>query len=88
MSNFFCDQCGLCCKKLSNSPMYKDLDRGDGVCIHFNETTNLCGVYENRPLKCRVDDMYTEFYQNTLTIEEFHQLNYEACNILKKEERL
>lgn len=87
MKKFFCDQCGLCCKNLNKSAFYSELDRGDGVCMYFDEQTNLCLIYSNRPLKCRVDDMFQTVYKQHMSLEDFYQLNYEACNQLKKEER-
>ena len=84
---FFCDQCGLCCKNISNSALYKDLDRGDGVCKLFNEQTNLCSDYENRPLKCRIDAMYELFYKDQLSLLEYYELNYEGCEKLKEKEQ-
>ncbi len=80
---FKCDKCGLCCKKLNLSPLYRNLDRGDGVCIHLNG--NLCRIYETRPLICRVDECYEAFFKEKMSLEEFYRLNEEMCNILKKE---
>lgn len=82
---FKCDCCGLCCCNLDKSSIYQDLDRGDGICKYFDENTRLCKVYENRPLKCRVDEMYEFFFMEEMPLEEFYELNYEACEKLKKE---
>lgn len=49
---FNCDKCGLCCRSLHLSELYHDLDKGDGVCIHLDEKTNLCRIYHSRPEKC------------------------------------
>lgn len=83
MMKFFCDQCGLCCKNLSNSEIYADLDRGDGICKLFDEQTNLCSNYENRPLKCRIDEMYEQFYKGIFSLPEYYELNYAGCKNLK-----
>lgn len=80
---FNCDKCGLCCKTVSSNDFYKDLDRGDGICIHFDCDTNLCTIYEKRPIICRVDEFYKEFLMDVITKEEYFKLNYEACKILK-----
>ncbi len=80
---FKCDKCGLCCKALAANPIYKDLDRGDGICKYLVE--NLCSIYENRPLKCRVDDAYRIFFKEKMTLEEYYSENYKVCNLLKKE---
>ncbi|MFN3430435.1 MAG: YkgJ family cysteine cluster protein, partial [Candidatus Sericytochromatia bacterium] len=52
---FRCTQCGECCRRVSASEVTRPLDRGDGVCRHFDEATNGCAIYETRPLTCRVD---------------------------------
>ena len=78
---FKCDKCGLCCRNLSRLPLYSDLDRGDGVCKYLQG--NLCGIYENRPLKCRVDESYYAFFESHMDKEEFYDLNYAVCEQLK-----
>lgn len=78
---FNCDKCGLCCKSLAGNPIYKDLDRGDGICKFLVD--NLCSIYEDRPLLCRVDDAYNEYFKNSMTLEEYYKENYKICNILK-----
>lgn len=83
-NKFYCNACGLCCKSLKNSDLYKDLDRGDGVCKFFNEYNNLCSIYEERPLVCRVDEMYKLYFYKQLSKEKYYQLNYKACSDLKR----
>lgn len=80
---FKCDRCGLCCRKVALSEIYRHLDRGDGICIHFDSNTNLCNIYENRPIICKVDVAYDQFFKEKLTLEEYYRLNYGACKILK-----
>lgn len=82
---FKCDCCGLCCMNLSNSDLYSDLDRGDGVCIYFNIDTKLCSIYDHRPTKCNIDKMYELFFKEKISIEEYYQMNYKACDMLKKQ---
>ena len=53
---FKCDKCGECCRHLNESDLYIELDRGDGVCKYLDG--NLCSIYENRPLHCRIDESY------------------------------
>lgn len=81
---FVCDRCGECCRNLHFSEMYIDLDRGDGVCRHLKG--NLCSIYETRPLKCRVDDAYAEWFADVMTKEQYYQLNYQSCKLLKRKE--
>ena len=80
---FKCDKCGLCCSNVGSYPLYSDLDRGDGKCRHFDDKTNLCTIYENRPIKCNVDKFYELYYSEKMSKEEFYNLNYEACKKLK-----
>lgn len=80
---FKCDKCGLCCKKVGITEQYKHLDRGDGVCRHFDDDANLCSIYDDRPLICRVKESYEHFYKDQMTLEEFYDANYRACEILK-----
>ena len=79
---FKCDKCGKCCRHLDLSPLFNDLNRGDGVCKYLKG--NLCSIYDERPLKCRVDDAYYSFFKKDLSIDEYYHLNYEMCNIIKK----
>ncbi len=80
---FHCDQCGLCCKRVGITDQYKHLDRGDGVCLHFDTGTNLCSIYKDRPVICRVDASFELFFQDQMTIEEFYEINYKSCEMLK-----
>lgn len=80
---FKCDKCGICCKKLHMSPLYVELDRGDGICKFLND--NLCYIYETRPLLCRVDESYDAFFSSTMSKDEYYRLNYKSCNKFKNE---
>jgi len=79
---FECKRCGSCCRNLDKNEIYKDLDRGDGICIYLKE--NECTIYENRPLLCRIDESYDYFFSQTMTKEEYYKLNKEACKRLRK----
>ena len=81
---FKCDGCGLCCMNLKASPLYGDLDRGDGICKYFDFGTKLCLIYENRPEKCNVDKMYELYYGELLQRKQYYQLNYSVCRTLKQ----
>lgn len=78
---FQCDKCGECCRHLDLSPIYHSLDRGDGVCKYLNG--NLCTIYENRPLLCRVDESYEAYFKDSITKSDYYRLNYENCNKIK-----
>lgn len=84
MSGFPCTQCGVCCKSLRGVEEYKELDRGDGVCLYLDEDSLRCGIYEKRPLKCRVDDMYEAYCGERMTLQEFYHLNAKACNLMQE----
>lgn len=79
---FFCNKCGMCCRNLQFSELYADLDRGDGVCKYLQG--NLCSIYENRPLKCRIDDSYEVYFKSIMTCDEYYSKNYEVCKLLKQ----
>jgi len=77
---FECKKCGKCCRHLDRSELFKDLDRGDGVCKYLRD--NLCSVYEDRPLLCRIEESYNVFFSEVYTKEEYCRLNEEACRII------
>lgn len=54
----------------------------DGSCSMLDEN-GLCKVYEDRPLICRVDDLYDKFYADKMSKEEFNQVTLQACDHLK-----
>jgi len=80
---FKCDKCGECCRNVGRTKELIEYDRGDGICKFLDEKTNLCKIYENRPLICRVDDMYKEYFYKYLTKDEYYELNLKACITLK-----
>lgn len=83
MTAFDCDRCGACCRNISRADFPHDLDRGDGICKNFDETTNLCTIYAERPIFCNVDAYYEKFLSQTMSRAEFHELNHAACRRLK-----
>lgn len=80
---FKCDCCGECCRHVSLSKVYSSLDRGDGVCKYFDESSSLCTIYDNRPIECNVDAMFELRFWQTMTKEEYYELNYKGCRELK-----
>jgi Fe-S-cluster containining protein len=81
---FECDCCGCCCRNLDKSELYADLDRGDGTCIYLVD--NLCSIYNERPLLCRVDECYERYFCEFMEREEYYRLNKEECKKLKNME--
>lgn len=82
---FDCDCCGECCRHLNFSPLYADLDRGDGVCRYL--VGNLCSIYDERPVLCRVDECYTLYFQKYMSLEEYYRRNKEICRWFKQEKK-
>lgn len=78
---FKCDCCGCCCRNLDKSELYAELDRGDGICKHIRD--NLCSVYENRPLLCRIDECYDLYFYKIMERDEYYRLNKIECQKLK-----
>lgn len=79
---FKCDCCGCCCRNLDKSELYADLDRGDGTCKYLVD--NLCSIYSERPLFCRVDECYELYFKEEMSIEEYYKMNALACEKLKR----
>ena len=79
---FPCNACGACCRSLGGVSIYAKLDRGDGVCRHLDDESNLCRIYVERPTICRVSDMYERFF-SYLSWSEFVALNLKACEELR-----
>lgn len=80
---FQCDQCGKCCEKVGSSKLYRFLADSAGKCKYLND--NKCSIYDQRPLICRVDEMYEHYYKDSMSLFDFYSLNYESCKILKCE---
>ena len=80
---FKCSQCGECCRHLDRSELYRELDRGDGVCRYLRG--NLCSIYANRPLLCRIDECYDTYFSEIYTRDEYYRLNEQGCKIVQSE---
>lgn len=83
--NFNCDKCGLCCRSLKKfGELYADLDDGSGVCKFLDKTSNLCIIYDMRPLKCRVEDAYKAYFSK-IPYKVYIDFTYQMCENLKKQ---
>lgn len=82
---FLCNKCGMCCRNLDKSDLYKELDRGDGVCIYLKD--DLCSIYETRPLLCRIGESYDVFFKNTYEKDEYYRLNKKVCQKINSKRR-
>lgn len=83
MQPFPCTQCGLCCQNVHLAGETRFLDRGDGTCQYYSETSRKCGIYDNRPDICRVDRQYALHYADLYSWDEFVALNIRVCNQLQ-----
>ena len=82
---FICDKCGLCCRKL-DSENFKELHDGDGICRYLDKKSNMCSIYENRPIICDIEKGFEMLFKGKMDKEEYYRLNYRACKILKEGE--
>ncbi|EKX95291.1 YkgJ family cysteine cluster protein [Aggregatibacter actinomycetemcomitans] len=82
LKSFPCTACGKCCRNVHLSDQTAYLNRGDGICQHFDTEKNLCKIYENRPLICRVEDYYKAHLSHIYEWDEFVKLNLEICQKL------
>lgn len=82
---FQCSKCGECCRNLDKAAIYSELHNGDGICRYL--VKNECSIYNDRPLLCRVDQSYEIFFKEIMTYDEYLQLNYKSCEILKQRKR-
>jgi uncharacterized protein len=74
-----CTKCGACCRNIKFIPQ---LDRGDGVCKHYDSDTKLCSIYDTRPLICRIDKAYDKIFNKFMTKKTFYNIQIKSCNKL------
>lgn len=86
-STFPCNQCGLCCQHVHLAEETRFLDRGDGICRHYDTTTRNCSIYAERPDICRVGRQYLLRYAEQYTWNEFVELNLQACEFLQAQQQ-
>lgn len=79
---FPCTACGQCCRLVYLNEQTAYLNRGDGVCRHFDEQHNLCSIYENRPLVCNIKQYYRTHLSDDVTWNDFVKINWEICEQL------
>lgn len=81
---FKCEQCGCCCRKIGKVPLRKNMALSNGICRYLNQKTNLCTIYEKRPIFCNVDAFYEKYYKDKISIESFYKINKEECKKLRQ----
>lgn len=89
MKPFNCTSCGACCRAVPDATLsLHGLPKHptQSGCGHL-KADNTCGIYEKRPLVCRVDGMFKEHYMQTgLTWDEFCADNEKVCKQLQENE--
>ena len=78
-SSWYCRKCGACCRvAVKDVP---NLNRGDGICKNLDMKTNLCKIYEERPIICRVDEGYDKLFRHHLLMskEQYYQYQSMKC---------
>lgn len=81
---FPCDGCGACCKSVALSTQTACLDRGDGVCRHYDDAGRRCRIYTRRPDVCNVEKTYDAQFRSRFTWPVYVALNLQACAELVK----
>ena len=74
--NFPCTGCSACCRDL---PSHWAFNRGDGICRHLDTTTQRCAVYAERPLICRIGDLYQQRLAKRLTPRVYYLVQAAGC---------
>lgn len=83
---FPCEKCGACCRHLTGIEETSHLDRGDGICKYYNESTKECVINDFKPEICNVTKMYKR-YKDKMTWEEYVKYSKECCQKLRDFEK-
>lgn len=92
---FPCHQCGACCRHVGGAltqaaalPVGSVLQQAgaafphavlpDGACSQL-QADNRCGCYETRPLFCDIDRLFDALALPSVSLAEWHALNFAAC---------
>jgi Fe-S-cluster containining protein len=76
--SFPCEMCGECCRRIGVAGLLLEFQVDDGTCMHLTGD-NCCDIYASRPIFCRVDEMYDQFFASEMTREAFYATNKELC---------
>ena len=80
---FPCTGCGECCRNMGNIKVLRPFNRGDCVCKHLLEN-NRCEIYSQRPLICRIDEMYDKVFFKHMDKDTYYKKNADACNDMQE----
>lgn len=61
------------------------LARPDGVCRYLDDQTNLCTIYDRRPIFCRVDEGYEVYFKDKMSREVYYRKNLDMCRMMRGE---
>jgi Fe-S-cluster containining protein len=78
---FPCVSCGICCKHL-DPVLYADIRKPDGACMHYDDETKRCSIYDSRPLECRINDFYDHYLVHEVEKKQYYAENIQACKNL------
>ena len=84
---FPCERCGCCCRRVGAVFFARHMAKPDGVCEYLDEATNLCTIYEERPIFCRVDELYEKNLSDKMSRADFYRINKEVCKKFQAELR-
>lgn len=76
---FPCEKCGCCCRNVGNTPWAKYMALPNGICRYLDQVSNLCTIYDKRPIFCNIDKFYTKFVSDKMSRENFYVLNKREC---------
>ncbi len=82
---FYCSQCGECCRHIDRVPLLREYHNGNGICKYLDMSSNICKIYDHRPTICNVAEAYDKIFFRQYTEDEFVKMNYDACMLLQKE---
>lgn len=85
---FPCERCGCCCRRVGEAFFARHMAKPDGVCEYLDEATNLCTIYSERPIFCRVDEFYEKNLSDKMSREDFYRINKEVCKRFQAERRV
>ena len=77
-----CTQCGKCCETIST--VLPEFALKNGVCKHFDRKTRLCKIYFERPLQCRVDELYEKNMKHFMSKERYYINQALICGLVKE----
>lgn len=80
---FPCTACGQCCRNVHLSRLTEYLSRGDGICRYLDENSNLCSIYEERPLVCNVENFFKKYLSDKILWTDFVEQNLVICRTLQ-----